>query len=83
MVEQAHEERTQKERSKSEAQAILSYSHAINSGMVEKQLRKLGGIKEIMTNPVSYRVRIRYDPRVLTTETVRSLLKKLVQDRER
>jgi hypothetical protein len=68
------------DRLKSEALAILSYlraGHAIPSGVLERQLRKLGGVREIVMNPLSHTVKIRYDPRVVSAEKIRSVLKKL------
>jgi copper chaperone CopZ len=82
MVEQAHRDGTNKESLKPEAQAVLSYlraGHEISSDVIERELRKLGGIKEIVINPVSYVVKIYYDPRVISAEKMRSVLKKLGQ----
>ena len=82
MVDQIYKERTQKERLEFEAIAVLSYlkaGHEIPSGMLERQLRKLGGIKEIIINPISHTVKIRYDQRVVSADKVRSVLKKLGQ----
>ena len=78
MVELTCEERTQKERLKSEGLAVLSFlknDHEISSRMLERQLRKLKGIKEIIINPISRTVKIRYDPRVVSADKMRSVLK--------
>jgi hypothetical protein len=82
MVEQTYKERTQKERLKSEALAVLSFlkaGHEIPSRMLERQLQKLGGIKEVMINPISRTVRIRYDQRVVSADKMRSVIEKLGQ----
>lgn len=82
MVEQTYKEWTQKECLKSEALAVLSFlkaGHEIPSRMLERQLRKLGGIKEIIINPISRTVKIRYDPRVVSADKMRSVLKNLGQ----
>ena len=79
MVEQTYKEGTQKERLKSEGLAVLSYlraGHKISSRMLERQLRKLDGIKEIIINPISRTVKIRYDPRAVSADKMRSVLKK-------
>jgi hypothetical protein len=84
MVEQTYKARTQKERLKSEGLAVLSFlkaPHEIPSRMLERQLRKLEGIKEIIINPISRTVKIRYDPRVVSADKMRSVLKKLGQGR--
>jgi hypothetical protein len=63
---------------KSEAHAILSYLRLdmrIPSGQIETQLRKLKGIKDVTTNHVSHAVKIRYDPRIVTIEEIRTVLK--------
>ena len=79
MAAQIQKKLTQKERSKSEALAVMSFLHAVPPGILERQLRKLGGIKEIMINPISRTVKMRYDPRVVSAEKVRAVLKKLGQ----
>ena len=82
MVEQAHRDGTNKESLKPEAQAVLSYlraGHEISSDVIERELRKLGGIKEIVINPISYIVKINYDPSVVSAEKMRSVLKQLGQ----
>ena len=64
----------------SDACAILSYlspTTAIPSGVVERELRKLNGIKEVMINPLTHTVTIRYDLNVMTVEKMRSFLKRL------
>jgi copper chaperone CopZ len=69
-----------KDHLKSEANAILSYLRpgvVIPSGKLERQLHKLEGIKEVAINHLSHTVKIRYDPTVVTAETLRSVLKKL------
>ena len=84
MVEQTYKERTQKERLKSEGLAVLfspKADHEISSRMLEHQLRKLEGIKEIIISPISSMVKIRYDPRVVSADKMRSVLKKLGQGR--
>jgi copper chaperone CopZ len=81
MVERTHREGTKKPL-KPEAQAVLSYlraGHEISSDVIERELRKLGGIKEIVINPVNYVVKIHYDPRAISAEKMRSVLKKLGQ----
>jgi len=82
MVEQTHKEPTQKERSKSDALAVLSFpkiGHEIPSRMLERQLRKLEGINEIIINPISRTVKVSYDPRVVSADKMRSVLKKVGQ----
>ena len=64
----------------SDACAILCYlrpTTAIPSGKIERELRKMNGIKEIMINPLTHTVTIRYDPNVITVEKMRSVLKRL------
>jgi len=79
MVEQIHKELIQEKRAKSEALAVMSLPHAIPPGILERQIRKLGEIKEIVINPISHTVKVRYDPRVVSAEKVRVVLKKLGQ----
>lgn len=70
---------------KSEGLAILSYfkpGRFIPSGKVERQLRKLEGIKEVTIPPLSHMVKIRYDPSVVTVEKMRSIVQKLGSRRE-
>ena len=65
---------------KSDAYAILSFlrpENPIPSGKIERQLRKLRGVKEITINPISHTVKIRYDPHVMTAEKMRSVIRKL------
>ena len=64
----------------SDACAILSYlspTTAIPSGKIERELRKLNGIKDITIYPLSSTVKIRYDPNAITVEKMRSILKRL------
>ena len=78
MVKQTCKERTQEDCLKSEGLVVLSSlnaGHEITSGIIERQLRKLKGIREIITNPVSCTVKIRYDPRVVSADKMRSILK--------
>lgn len=78
MVKQTCEERTQKDRLKSEGLAVLSSlkaSHEISFRVLERQLRKLKGVKEIIINPISRTIKIRYDPRVVSVDKMRSILK--------
>lgn len=73
-------QKTELERLKSEAHIILSYltpGHVIPSGKLERQLRKLKGVREITINHLSHTVKIRYDPHLVTAEKMRSILKKL------
>ena len=82
MVEQTYKERTQKERLKSDGLTVLSYlkpGHEISSRMLERQLRKLEGINEIIINPISRTVKVSYDPRVVSADKMRSVLKKVGQ----
>jgi copper chaperone CopZ len=82
MVEQTYRGGTNRESLKPEAQAVLSYlrvGHEISSDVIERELRKLGGIKEIVINPVNYVVKIQYDPRAISAEKMRTVLKKLGQ----
>jgi len=68
---------------KAEAHAILSYSRLgalIPSGQIERQLRKMKGIKEVTINYVSNAVKIRYDPMIVTIEKIRIFLRKTVSD---
>jgi len=65
---------------KSDAYAILSLlrpENPIPSGKIERQLRKLRGVKEITINPITHTVKIRYDPHVMTDEKMRSFIRKL------
>ena len=65
---------------KSDAYAILSFlrpESPIPSGKIERRLRKLKGVKEIAINPISHTVKIRYDPRLMTAEKMRSAIGKL------
>ena len=78
MVEQAYKEGRQKERLKSEGFAVLSclkVGQETPSRLLERQLRKLMGIKEVIINPISRTVKIRYDPRVVSADKMRSVLK--------
>ncbi len=82
MSEQTYKELTQKERLKSEALAVLSFvkaGHEIPSRMLESQLRKLEGIKEIIINPISRTVKIRYDQSLVSADKMRAVIKKLGQ----
>ena len=82
MVERADREGTKKEPLESEALAVLSYrkaGHDVSSRVVERELRKLGGVKEIAINPLSYVVKIHFNPNVVSAEKMRSVLKQLGQ----
>jgi len=74
--------RTQKDRLKPEAHAILSCLSAgdkVFSGMLERELRKFEGVKEIAINHISHAVKIRHDPHLVSAEKMRSVLRKLGQ----
>jgi len=80
MVERADREGTKKELLKPEGLAVLSYrraGHNISSRMVERELRKLRGVKEIAINPISYVVKIHFNPSVVSAEKMRSVLKSM------
>ena len=79
MVERADREETKKELLKPEGLAVLSYRRAghISSRVVERELRKLRGVKEIAINPISYVVKIHFNPSVVSAEKMRSVLKSL------
>ena len=65
---------------KSDAYAILSLlrpENPIPSGKIERQLRKLRGVKETTINPISHTVKIRYDPHIMTAEKMRSFIRRL------
>jgi len=69
-----------KHRLNSDAIAILSYlrpASPIPSGKIERELRKMKGVKEITINPLTYTVKIRYDPNVVSVEKMRLVLKRL------
>ena len=50
------------------------------SGIIERKLKKLDGIRDVAVNYVADIVRVDYDPRKLTTEDIRGFLKKLGYD---
>jgi len=69
----------------SDACVILSYfgpEIPIPSGKIEEELRKLNGIKEITINHLTHTVKIRYDPKVITEEKMRSIIKRLASHLE-
>jgi len=82
LAKHMHDVRTQRESSKAEALVVLSFHEdrsKIISGMLERRLRKLKGVKEIFVNHSSRTVRIHYDPRAVSLEKIRSVLKELGQ----
>ena len=73
-----------KNRRSSDACVILSSlspATPIPSGEVERELRKLKGIRKITINPLFGTVKIRYDPNITTVEVMRSRLKRLLSRR--
>ena len=69
----------------SDACLILTYfgpEIPIQSGRIERELRKLKGIKEITINHLTHTVKIRYDPKVITEEKMRSIIKRLASHLE-
>ena len=69
-----------KHRPYSGACAVLSYLGP--SGEVERELRKLNGIRKITINPLFGTVKIRYDPNITTVEKIRSVAKRPGSRRE-
>lgn len=67
-------------RLKTDACAIISYQRQDNipvpAGRLERELRDLEGVKEVTINHLTATVKIRYDPRLVTVERIRSILKK-------
>lgn len=50
------------------------------SGIIERKLKKLNGIKDVNVNYITDTVQVNYDPRRVTTEEIRDFLKKLGYD---
>ena len=70
---------------KAEAHAILSclrLGMLIPSGQVATRLRKMKGVKEVTVNHVSHTVKIRYDPTIVTIESIRTLFKNRGSNRQ-
>ncbi len=47
------------------------------SGIIERRLKKLSGIKDVTVNYVTDTVQVSYDPKKITTDDIRQFLKKL------
>jgi copper chaperone CopZ len=50
------------------------------SGIIERKLRKVSGIKNVTVNYVTDTVLVNYDPGRVTTEDIRAFMKKLGYD---
>ncbi len=68
---------TNDESSPQTAKSIFSLGYSSSRGTIERQLRKLAGIKLVTANYVTDTVLVDYDPTQLTIEQIRAFLRKL------
>lgn len=50
------------------------------SAVIEKKLKKLGGIRDVSVNYITDTILVDYDPSRLTSQDIRALIKKLGYD---
>lgn len=55
---------------------IQGLSCACEGKIVEKQLKRLKGVKNFNLNPVTFKMKISYDPTLVTTEAIQKAVAK-------
>ena len=55
---------------------LQGLSCACEGQIVEKQLKKLKGVKSFSLNPITYKMKISYDPTLVTTEAIQKAISK-------
>ncbi|MDD2981503.1 MAG: heavy-metal-associated domain-containing protein [Hespellia sp.] len=55
---------------------LQGLSCACEGQIVEKKLRKLKGVKSFSLNPITYKMKISYDPTLVTTEAIQKAIAK-------
>ena len=55
---------------------LQGLSCACEGQIVEKQLNKLKGVKSFSLNPITYKMKISYDPALVTTEAIQKAISK-------
>jgi Cu+-exporting ATPase len=72
-----------KEKPEETAKLMLSISNlhcSVCSGIIEKKLGKLSGIKNVAVSYLTDTMLVRYDPQKMTTTAIRELIKKMGYD---
>ena len=55
---------------------LQGLSCACEGQIVEKQLKKLKGVKSFSLNPITFKMKISYDPALVTTEAIQKAISK-------